>query len=108
MKKSKSTKKAWYVYILKCADGTFYTGITKNIANRLNAHNSGKGARYTRTRRPVTLIYKEKQPDVGSALKRERKIKALPRVKKAGLKGKIRSALKKHHHPPKKKNRKSK
>ncbi|MFH1227196.1 MAG: GIY-YIG nuclease family protein [Planctomycetota bacterium] len=75
----------WHVYILKCVDGSFYTGITNNIRKRIDAHNSGKGARYTRSRRPVRLIYKKKCPDLSAAFKRERAIKKMTRKMKKAL-----------------------
>lgn len=74
-----------YVYILKCSDGTFYTGWTTDIEARVNTHNSGSGAKYTRGRRPVSLVYYEKLPDRSAALKREAAIKRLPRNKKLEL-----------------------
>lgn len=74
-----------YVYILKCSDGTFYTGWTTDIEARVNTHNSGSGAKYTRGRRPVSLVYYEELPDKSAALKREAAIKRLPRNKKLEL-----------------------
>ena len=74
-----------YVYILECADGTFYTGWTTDIEARVNTHNSGSGAKYTRGRRPVSLVYYEELPDRSAALKREAAIKRLPRNKKLEL-----------------------
>jgi putative endonuclease len=74
-----------FCYILECADGTLYTGWTVNIEKRLIQHNKGLGARYTRTRLPVKVVYIEEQPDKKTALKRERAIKALPRKKKLEL-----------------------
>lgn len=75
----------YYVYILKCHDGTLYTGITTDVQKRLATHNSGKGAKYTRSRLPVTLLYQESQPDKSAALKRELAIKALTRPQKLAL-----------------------
>lgn len=75
----------YYVYILRCADGTLYTGYTKDIEKRVELHNSGKGAKYTATRRPVKLVYSEELPTVSAALKREHKIKRLPKAKKEEL-----------------------
>lgn len=86
----------YYVYILKCRDGTLYTGITTNVQKRLATHNSGKGAKYTRSRLPVTLLYQEPQPDKSAALKRENAIKALTRPQKLEL---IDTYTEKH--PPK-------
>jgi putative endonuclease len=79
---------AFYCYILECSDGTYYTGWSSDPERRLREHNSGKGARYTRSRRPVRLVYAEELPDKSSALKRERAIKALSRPKKTRLIGK--------------------
>lgn len=74
-----------YCYIVECADGTLYTGWTTDPARRVKTHNAGRGAKYTRTRRPVQLVYVEELPDRASAMKRERAIKALPREKKMKL-----------------------
>lgn len=74
-----------YCYILECSDGTYYTGWTNDPERRVAQHNKGVGARYTKTRRPVKLVYLEEQPDKITALKRERAIKALPRKKKMEL-----------------------
>ncbi|MCC7117174.1 MAG: GIY-YIG nuclease family protein [Anaerolineales bacterium] len=71
-----------FCYILECADGTYYTGWTTDPDRRVKQHNAGKGARYTKTRRPVKLVYLEPQPDKITALKRERAIKALRRKQK--------------------------
>jgi len=75
----------WYVYILVCADDTFYTGITKDLDARLKEHNAGDGARYTRARRPVRLIYSEEAPDRSAAQSREYGIKQLSRKGKSRL-----------------------
>lgn len=72
----------WWVYILRCADGTLYTGIAADVAKRAAAHNSGKGAKYTRSRRPVEVVYREQQPDKSAALRREYAIKHLTRAEK--------------------------
>lgn len=77
--------KAYSVYILECSDGSFYTGITTNLERRLAAHNAGRGARYTRARRPVRLIYAESAGDRAAATRRERAIKRLPRTAKEEL-----------------------
>jgi putative endonuclease len=74
-----------FCYILECADGTYYTGWTTDPERRVNQHNKGTGARYTKTRRPVKLVYLEPQTDKITALKRERAIKALTRKKKMEL-----------------------
>ena len=76
-----------YCYIVECADGTFYTGWTTDPKRRVDVHNKGQGARYTRMRRPVKLVYLEPQPDKVSALKRERAIKMMTRAKKQKLIG---------------------
>ena len=68
---------AWYVYIVECADGTLYTGIARDVAERLAKHNAGKGARYTRGRRPVRLAYRQRFASKGAALRREYAIKQL-------------------------------
>lgn len=75
----------WYVYILRCGNGTLYTGITDNVPRRLAAHRSGKGAKYTRGRGPLELVYQEEVPDKSSALKREYQIKQLSRQEKETL-----------------------
>jgi putative endonuclease len=74
-----------YCYILRCADGSFYTGWTNDLARRYRQHRSGNGGRYTRSRCPVTLAYFERQKDAGAARRREAEIKKLPRAKKADL-----------------------
>jgi len=75
----------WNVYILKCNDGSLYTGITTDIDKRLKVHNQGKGSRYTRTRRPVNLIYFEEIETKGQALKREIEIKSFSLNNKLNL-----------------------
>ena len=74
-----------YCYILECADGTFYTGWTTDPQRRLMQHNKGTGAKYTRTRRPVKMIYVEEQPDRRAAMKREIQIKRMNRARKIKL-----------------------
>lgn len=74
-----------YTYILECADGSFYTGWTNDLAGRLAVHNSGKGAKYTRGRTPVKLIYYEEYSDSKQARTREYQIKQLSRAQKATL-----------------------
>ncbi len=84
--KPASDPSPYTVYLLRCSDGTLYTGITRNIAKRLEEHNtSPKGAKYTRSRRPVTLIYQESHPDKSAALRREHAIKKMSRVQKEAL-----------------------
>ena len=75
----------WKVYIVKCSDKTFYTGITNNIKLRLDAHNAGNGAKYTKNRLPVILVYLESVEDKSNALKREMEIKKLNRSQKINL-----------------------
>jgi len=75
----------YYCYILRCADGSFYTGWTTDPDRRLRQHNAGRGARYTRARRPVRLAYIEPQPSRAEAMRRERRLKALPRPRKLAL-----------------------
>jgi putative endonuclease len=74
-----------YCYIVECVDGTLYTGWTTDPERRVKVHNAGRGARYTRTRRPVKLVYLEPQPDRVSAMKRERAIKTMTRLQKQKL-----------------------
>ncbi|HLR16986.1 MAG TPA: GIY-YIG nuclease family protein [Alcanivoracaceae bacterium] len=76
----------WWVYILRCADGSLYTGICTNVERRVEEHNSStKGAKYTRARRPVKLVYQEQSESRSAASKREAEIKKLPRAKKLAL-----------------------
>ena len=75
----------WYLYILRCGDGTLYTGITTDVEKRLEAHRSGKGAKYTRGRSPLELIYREKCGSHSDALKRELTVKKLSREQKEML-----------------------
>lgn len=77
----------FFCYMVECADGTFYTGWSTDPAARVQAHNAGQGAKYTKTRRPVKLIYVEELPDKSSALKREYAIKQLSRAQKKNLLG---------------------
>ena len=75
----------WYVYILRCADDTLYTGITNHTDRRLKAHNAGTASKYTRVRRPVTMVYREEVETKGDALRREMQIKAMTRSQKQML-----------------------
>ena len=75
----------WQLYILKCRDGSYYTGITTDLKRRLDQHNAGTGSKYTRSRRPVKLAYCERQASESSARKREHQIKRWTRAKKAAL-----------------------
>ena len=84
----------WKLYILRCADNTLYTGITTDVEKRFKAHSSGKGAKYTRGRGPLELVYREECGDHSTALKRELEIKALTREEKELLiKGATEEAL---------------
>lgn len=74
-----------FVYIVRCKDGTLYTGWSVDVEARVRAHNAGRGARYTKTRRPVKLIYSEEVATRGGALRRERAIKRLSRAQKLAL-----------------------
>ena len=76
------TSDLWVVYVLECSDGTFYTGATNNIERRLKAHNSKRGAKYTRSRTPCTLIAQTDSYSKSQCLKIERRFKLLPRHKK--------------------------
>ena len=78
---------AYSLYILRCADGTYYTGITTDVSRRLTEHNgrSGKGAKYTSTRRPVELVYEERFSSRSEALKEELRVKQLTRSQKQAL-----------------------
>ena len=75
----------WYVYILRCGDGTLYTGITDDVDRRLAAHRAGRGAKYTRGRGPLELVYREPAADKPAALRREIEIKRLTRGEKLAL-----------------------
>lgn len=76
---------SWYAYIVECNDGKFYTGITNNIEKRVKAHNGGTGCKFTRSRNPVKLLYREECQDKSQALVRECQIKKLPRIEKITL-----------------------
>ena len=75
----------WKLYILRCGDGTLYTGITTDVARRLEEHRSGKGAKYTRGRGPLELMYQEECGDKSAASRREWEVKALSREEKLKL-----------------------
>ena len=77
----------YYVYIVKCSDNTLYTGWTVDVKARIKAHNTGNGAKYTKARLPVTLVYTETLPSKSDALKREMHIKKLTRKQKLSLIG---------------------
>ncbi len=78
-------KQKYFVYIVKCADGTLYTGCTTDVKARVNAHNLGRGAKYTAARRPVKLVYSEKHRDKSSAMQREWEIKRMSRAGKESI-----------------------
>src|SRR5699024_10678038 len=75
----------WYVYMLRCRDGSLYTGCTTDLVRRVAAHNAGTGAKYTRARRPVALVYAQPCRDHAAALRREAAIKKLPKGQKERL-----------------------
>ena len=75
----------YYLYILRCGDNTLYTGIAADVDKRLAVHRTGKGAKYTRGRGPLTVVYREKCDDKSAALRREREVKALSRKEKLAL-----------------------
>lgn len=75
----------FFVYIIQCNDGTLYTGYTKDVPRRVKQHNSGIASKYTRTRRPVKLVYAEEHSDTSTALKREYAIKQLTKEQKTAL-----------------------
>ena len=75
----------WYLYMLRCKDNTLYTGITTDVEKRLEAHRAGKGAKYTRGRAPLEMVYRETCGTHSAALKRELQIKALAREEKEAL-----------------------
>ena len=74
-----------YTYIVKCSDGSLYTGWTNNLEKRIKDHNAGRGAKYTKARRPVVLVYKEEVPTKQEAMKREWEIKRLSRKEKLSM-----------------------
>ena len=85
LKESPVSSEVRFLYILECCDGTYYTGITNDLERRFRQHNDGRGARYTRTRRPVKLLYTENCEGRSKALIRECAVKSLPRDKKRKL-----------------------
>ena len=82
-----------YVYIIECADNSYYTGITANLSKRINEHNNGTGALFTRNRKPIKLVYWEKIEDKHKAASREREIKGWRREKKQNLINTFRKSL---------------
>ena len=85
LKLMKQLSERWFVYILRCADGSLYTGIAKDLERRLEQHNAGSASRYTRSRLPVDLVYHEGPTTKSKALKRELVIKAMSRKAKEAL-----------------------
>jgi putative endonuclease len=79
------SKTNWYLYMVRCADDTIYTGISIDVQARVDKHNSGRGAKYTSTRLPVRLIYSENQIDQSAAMKREVEVKKWGRKRKENL-----------------------
>ena len=84
---TKSSARTWHVYILRCADGSLYTGITTDLTRRTRQHSEGTASRYTRSRRPVQLVYQERKRSQSTALKREAAIKRLTRRQKLAMIG---------------------
>jgi putative endonuclease len=80
-----ATRRGWHVYLLRCRDGTLYAGATNDLATRLERHATGKGARYTRSRLPVELVWTVRARDRGGALRREAAVKRLSRAEKLAL-----------------------
>jgi putative endonuclease len=76
------TQAKWSLYIVECVDGSYYTGIAKNVEKRIESHNSGKGAKYTATHGPVKLVFQEPQGDYSTALRREYQVKSLSKERK--------------------------
>lgn len=76
---------SWTVYLLRCRDGSLYTGITTDLERRLARHRAGTASAYTRVRRPIRLVYHERQPDRAAALRREAALRRLSRAEKLGL-----------------------
>ena len=83
--KARPSGDQWFVYMVRCADGSLYTGIAKDVARRCQQHNNGTASRYARCRRPVELVYHEARPSRSSALKREAAIKAMTRREKLAM-----------------------
>jgi len=90
-RRKKLRREDWFLYLLKCRDGSFYTGITNNLERRFALHNAGRASRYTRTRRPVQLVYRETCSGRTDALVRECAVKAYSRKQKEKLAGRLYS-----------------
>ena len=84
-----TTSRIWRAYVLRCADGTFYAGVTNDVIARVAAHNTGKGARYTRARRPVTLTWRSRPLEKSPAHRLEARIKRISRADKDVLIGAV-------------------
>lgn len=84
-RKGQKMEQTWYLYILRCGDGTLYTGITTDVEKRLETHRAGKGAKYTRGRTPLELVYRETCGTHSQALKREWEVKGMSRAEKEKL-----------------------
>lgn len=84
---------AWWVYIVRCRDGTLYTGATNDVEQRVDAHNRGRGARYTRSRRPVRVVWTKRARGRAGALSLEARLKQLTRAQKLSLIGEERREL---------------
>ena len=87
-KPKKKKREKWFVYIVECGDGSYYTGMTLDVERRVEQHRTGKGAAYTKMKGVRGLVYTEKMKDRVTAMKRELAIKGMPREKKKGLAGK--------------------
>ncbi len=85
MEMTNTSDGVWFVYLLRCADDSLYTGITNDVSRRCDQHNAGTASRYTRSRRPIRLVYEETHASRSGALKREAVIKALSREEKESL-----------------------
>ncbi len=84
---AKNNEATWWIYVVRCVDGTLYTGVARDCEARIDAHNAGLGAKYTRNRRPVTLVYAEAADSRSAAQQREWAIKRLNRRQKLALIG---------------------
>ncbi|PLX24539.1 hypothetical protein C0580_04980 [Candidatus Parcubacteria bacterium] len=81
----KSTKKKYYFYLARCSDESLYAGYCVNLKQREDKHNSGEGAKYTKSRRPIKIVYSEEFDTMSQAMKREAEIKSWPRIEKEKL-----------------------
>lgn len=83
----RKAKASWSLYVAECVDGSYYTGIAKDVEKRIEAHNQGKGAKYTATHGPVTLVFQESQASYSAALRREYQVKTLSKERKVRFVG---------------------